>query len=191
MEAKEILRKKFKEDRKALSEKERAIRSEKIASESMRFLNAYRAIRHIHLFLPIKKLYEINTVLLLPSLFGAGYEVYGSITDRLGHKLQTVKITKDTVFIEDGMGIPIPKKPIYASNESIDLVFVPLLGVDDAGNRLGYGMGFYDRFFGQLRPKVLKVGLSYFDTVKSIPVAEHDVALDACVFPHGSVIFNK
>ncbi|WP_375584429.1 5-formyltetrahydrofolate cyclo-ligase [Cyclobacterium xiamenense] len=191
MEAKEILRKQFREDRKALGETERRIRSEKIASQSLLFLKAQKGVRHIHLFFPIKKLYEIDTLVVLPSLFDAGYQVYGSVTDRRARTLRTVKINKETVFIEDLMGIPVPEDPVYVSNECIDLVFVPLLGVDAKGNRLGYGMGFYDRFFGELRPEVLKVGLSFFREAKSIPVAKHDVPLDACVFPDKNVIFNR
>ncbi|MDN3689695.1 5-formyltetrahydrofolate cyclo-ligase [Cyclobacterium jeungdonense] len=191
MEAKEVLRKRFKSDRIALGEKERAIRSEKIARQCINFLNQQEKIRHIHLFFPIKKLFEINTVLLLPQLLDAGYKVYGSITDRKMQRLNTVKINEDTVFQEDEMGIPVPGNPKSAPNESIELVFVPLLGVDTKGNRLGYGMGYYDRFFLELKPDVLKVGLSYFAPKEELPRAEHDVPLDACVFPEGSVIFKQ
>lgn len=191
MEAKEVLRKKFKSDRIALGEKERAIRSEKIARQCITFLNQWEKIRHIHLFFPIKKLFEINTVLLLPLLFGAGYKVYGSLTDKKTLGLTTVKIDEHTVFQEDIMGIPVPANPESAPNENIELVLVPLLGVDKRGNRLGYGMGYYDRFFQELKPDVLKVGLSYFIPEEQLPTAGHDVPLDACIFPEGSVIFNQ
>lgn len=191
MESKEVLRKRFKSDRIALGEKERAVRSEKIARQSIIFLNQREEIRHIHLFFPIKRLFEINTVLLLPRLFDAGYKVYGSITDRRRQRLHTVKIGKNTVFQEDKTGMPVPQNPESAPNEIIDMVFVPLLGVDRKGNRLGYGMGYYDRFFCTLRPEVLKVGLSYFHPEEGLPAEGHDVPLDACVFPEGSVIFNE
>lgn len=191
MEAKEVLRRRFKADRIALGKEERALRSEKIARECMNFLVQRKKIRHIHLFFPIKRLFEINTVLLLPLLFERGYKVYGSITDKQSQRLHTVKIDESTVFQDDEMGIPVPQNPESALNEDIELVFVPLLGLDAKGNRLGYGMGYYDRFFHMLKPGVLKVGLSYFLPSGELPTAGHDVPLDACVFPEGSVVFNQ
>ncbi len=42
--------------------------------------------------------------------------------------------------------------------EASTLAFVPALAVDKAGNRLGYGGGFYDRFFAQ-HSEVLKLAI--------------------------------
>ncbi|WP_163377650.1 5-formyltetrahydrofolate cyclo-ligase [Cyclobacterium sp. SYSU L10401] len=191
MEAKKELRKTFKTHREALGAGERELRSQKITSQALAFLAHFPEVQHIHLFLPIKKLYEINTVLLLQRLFDSGYQVYGSITDRAAHRLKTVRFSTNTFFREDPMGIPVPEQPEYANEELIDLVFVPLLGVDAEGNRIGYGLGFYDRFFPQLRKEVVKVGLSYFKPEGSLPKDAHDVPLNACVFPDGFVIFNQ
>lgn len=191
MEAKEKLRKTFKSRRKALGEGERHLRSEKIASQAMSFLSKFPHVQHVHLFLPIKRLYEVNTVLLLQKLFEQGYQVYGSITDSSAHRLDTVRISRSTLFQEDRMGIPVPRDPEYVDEKVIDLVFVPLLGVDIRGNRIGYGLGYYDRFFLNLRDDVIKVGLSYFGTELSLPKDLHDVPLNACVFPDGYEIFIK
>ncbi|MGY8855544.1 MAG: 5-formyltetrahydrofolate cyclo-ligase [Burkholderiales bacterium] len=37
--------------------------------------------------------------------------------------------------------------PIWIENDNIDLVITPLLAFDTKGYRVGYGKGFYDRFF--------------------------------------------
>ncbi len=69
----------------------------------------------------------------------------------------------------------------------LDVVFMPLVGFDAQGNRIGMGRGFYDRHFAQrLRlshcRRPLLVGLAYdAQQVPALPHAPHDVPLDAIV----------
>ena len=51
---------------------------------------------------------------------------------------------KDPLIINK-LGIPEPS--IKSSKTVPDLIFVPLVGFDNNLNRLGYGGGFYDRYF--------------------------------------------
>jgi 5-formyltetrahydrofolate cyclo-ligase len=68
------------------------------------------------------------------------------------------------------------------------LLLVPLLGFDDAGHRLGYGDGYYDRSLAAIRPKPFTIGVGYergrIDTI--FPQA-HDVPMDAIVTEAGLV----
>ena len=49
------------------------------------------------------------------------------------------------------LGIP---EPINSANKVVpDLIFVPLVGYDNNLNRLGYGGGFYDRYFEKILKK--------------------------------------
>lgn len=69
------------------------------------------------------------------------------------------------------------------SNEEISpqLVITPLVGFTRAGERLGYGGGFYDRVFANMQ-SVLKIGISYkMQELNSIPVEQHDVKLDLII----------
>jgi 5-formyltetrahydrofolate cyclo-ligase len=69
----------------------------------------------------------------------------------------------------------------------LDVVFMPLVGFDAAGNRLGMGKGFYDRCLAHRvamrnwrRP--LLAGIAYeVQQVSSLPRAGHDVPLDVIV----------
>jgi len=66
----------------------------------------------------------------------------------------------------------------------LDLVFVPLLGFDRRGNRLGHGGGYYDRSFAflneQVRPtEPLLVGIAYaFQELPEVDEEDWDVPLD-------------
>ena len=82
-------------------------------------------------------------------------------------------------------GIPEPANPGELLEPfQIDLVFVPLLGFDRRGNRLGHGGGYYDRSFAflndQVRPtEPLLVGIGYaFQELPEVAEEDWDVPLD-------------
>lgn len=64
-----------------------------------------------------------------------------------------------------------------------DVVVVPCVAVDDAGNRLGFGKGFYDRALGS-GPRPVAVGAVFDEqVVAAVPVEPWDVPLDVVVTP--------
>jgi len=65
----------------------------------------------------------------------------------------------------------------------LDMVLVPMLAFDMAGNRLGYGKGFYDRFLSLVRPKCLIVGLCYEEgkVETGLPIEKTDIPMDFVV----------
>ncbi len=143
-------------------------------------------IKTLHTYLPLEKNNEPDT---------------WAIIDRIRREFPHIRISVPKVnprtnemenFYFEGLhqievntwGIPEPKQGIPTPSEKIDLVLVPLLTFDQKGDRIGYGKGYYDRFFSQCRPDCKKVGLSFFDPVELISdLNEHDVKLNACVTP--------
>lgn len=62
-----------------------------------------------------------------------------------------------------------------------DILLVPLAGFDRSGHRIGYGAGYYDRSFAQIRQlrHVVAIGLAFdVQEVDAVPSEPHDVALD-------------
>lgn len=191
MEEKAELRKRYKEKRKSLGPEKREEYSRQIVEQVEKFLIAQNRFQHFHLFLPIEKLFEIDTFLLLDSLTKAGKQVYTSISDFDTGNLMSVKIDSKTTFILDDWGIPVPNEFEKVGDEILEVVFVPLLAYDLDGNRIGYGKGFYDKFLSGLSSEVLKIGLSYFLPEVSISaIEEHDVTLDLCILPSGIIEFK-
>lgn len=76
-----------------------------------------------------------------------------------------------------------------ADPEMIELIVVPGVAYDRAGNRLGRGKGFYDRLLATT--KAVRIGVAYdFQLVDELPVEPHDVKMD-CVITQSSVIVIK
>lgn len=76
---------------------------------------------------------------------------------------------------------------------SPDVVLVPLLAFDEAGYRLGYGGGYYDRSLRAMRGKgsVLAIGLSYEgQEIAHIPHEATDEKLDWLVTEKGARKFG-
>ena len=60
-----------------------------------------------------------------------------------------------------------------------DVALVPLLGFDRAGNRLGQGAGYYDRWFAE-HPSVRRIGVAWsVQAVDALPCDPWDVKLHA------------
>jgi 5-formyltetrahydrofolate cyclo-ligase len=60
--------------------------------------------------------------------------------------------------------------------DELDMVIVPGVAFDSSGQRLGRGVGYYDRFLRQLPKDTPVVGLAFdFQLVDRLPVEEHDI----------------
>jgi len=68
------------------------------------------------------------------------------------------------------------------SPQDIDLTVVPGCVFDNRGGRIGYGMGFYDRFLPDLPGSSLKVALAYeIQIVPLVPLDAHDCLMDMII----------
>jgi 5-formyltetrahydrofolate cyclo-ligase len=93
-------------------------------------------------------------------------------------------LTDSTKIIKNKWEIPEPERGITITPLMLDVVFIPLLGYDTFGNRVGYGKGFYDNFLKSCKPNILKIGLSFFKPIRKIQgIRPEDIPLDYCVTP--------
>jgi len=89
------------------------------------------------------------------------------------------------------IGEPIGGRLIAAP--ALALVLMPLVGMDNAGNRLGNGAGYYDRWLAfrlGRRGTPLLVGLAFECQRQAfIEPQAHDVPLDAVITENGLQLF--
>ncbi|HSN72183.1 MAG TPA: 5-formyltetrahydrofolate cyclo-ligase [Steroidobacteraceae bacterium] len=94
-------------------------------------------------------------------------------------------------FNRYGLAEPAARSSRPLAARRFDVVFVPLVGIDPTGTRLGMGGGYYDRYFAfRRRHRALRkprlIGLAYdFQRVPFIERAPWDVPLDGVLTESG------
>jgi 5-formyltetrahydrofolate cyclo-ligase len=140
--------------------------------------------RRIGLYLSMAE--EIDTAPLLRLAFARGCHV--ALPRIVSVRHDRMRFHDWTGGVKRGAyGISEPDGGQMRGARELDVVFLPLVGFDARGNRIGMGRGFYDRHFAQRllfsrHRRPLLVGLAYdVQQVAALPRAAHDVPLDAIV----------
>ena len=136
--------------RAALGEEERKSKSQ-IIQQKLLDLPEFQKAKTVLLFLDFRG--EVETMALAEETIALEKDL---ILPRCAPQgiLLPIEVRDLTTDLEPGaFGIREPKLSLGVVEPSeIDLVIVPGSGFDLQGNRLGYGGGFYDRFFMLLEP---------------------------------------
>ncbi|SMB94606.1 5-formyltetrahydrofolate cyclo-ligase [Hymenobacter roseosalivarius DSM 11622] len=149
--------------------------------------------RWLHVFLPIAQQHEPDTWLIIQRIWAEFplVQLAVPVVQNDGKTLRHYHLTPQTPLVANHWGIPEPVDAAEMPPTAFDAVLVPLLACDLAGNRVGYGKGFYDRFLQQCRPDAQRIGLSLEPPIAQITdIDPNDQALTACVTPERIWQFN-
>ena len=117
---------------------------------------------------------EVQTIELISHLLNEKKSVS---LPKISSNTMSFRMIDDLSRLEKGeFDIPEPKDnaPIQ---EKHDVILVPCVGLDNEGNRIGYGQGFYDKYLEG--DNAIKIALSYSkQIVKSIPISTEDIKMD-------------
>lgn len=115
-----------------------------------------------------------------------------------GRQMHFHRFNSGDALLSNRFGIDEPNasSPSIAAS-ALDLVLLPLVAFDAAGNRLGMGGGFYDRTFAfrlddasALRPQL--IGLAYgFQEAETLERQPWDVPLDGILTEAGYRAFSR
>lgn len=130
---------------------------------------------------------EVGTSPLLEGLLSRGKSCYLPVLLKDTVTLEFRQYLPDKPLVTNFFGLlePDASSPVIAP-DALDTVFMPLVGFDDAGNRLGMGMGYYDRTFAFLkdgdRTRPVLVGLAHeCQRVEKLEAADWDVPLGGVI----------
>lgn len=168
--------------RREIREKKRAMTDVQIEEASARlgeqFVNcpAYLQAKTIYGYLPYNQ--EVRTVPMLEQALRDGKRV--AVPKVFGDEMKFIYLDDFTKVEKGYAGIPEPVADGPVAEDKEALVLMPGLAFTKAGDRMGYGGGFYDRFLAD-EPNHPTVALCYaFQIVESIPTEEFDIPVD-CV----------
>lgn len=181
---KQELRLIFREKRGKISPHELAKMNDLILVNFQRIQLPY--LRFVHTYLASPKLKEPATDLIIRYLQfkNPALEVLVPKIDQATGSMVHIPINGKVEWEQNSFGIVEPKEGNPIEAKMIDLVLIPLLAFDVNGARVGFGKGYYDRFLGECRKDVLKIGISLFGPSSIIEdINEYDVPLTAAVTP--------
>jgi 5-formyltetrahydrofolate cyclo-ligase len=126
---------------------------------------------------------EVDTIGLIEEMLRSGKRAVVPVVDKERGELTPCEISslKELDLGTYGVMEPKPSENKIVDISEIDLVIVPGRAFDKKCNRLGRGMGYFDRFLKKpIKSKI--IGLAFSEQVfDNIPVNENDVKVDAVV----------
>lgn len=131
---------------------------------------------------------EINTVPIIEELLAQGKNVYIPWIDQEKNIMLLTRLKDlDKELMTGFYGIQEIKeeyKSLYDGD--VDVVLTPGLVFDKNFYRIGYGGGFYDKYFSSIDYSPFKIALAYsFQVVDQLPVEEYDQQYDALLTEKG------
>ncbi|MGE8377659.1 MAG: 5-formyltetrahydrofolate cyclo-ligase [Sphingobacterium sp.] len=192
MKSKKELRQEFKIKRCQLSTEDEESLNHKLLLQFQKI--DLTKVSYMHVYLPIQKYHEPDTYPIINYVkeFFPKIILVVSRSNFSDYSMQHYILDHQTIFETNEWGIPEPVSGVEVRPSVIDFILVPLLAFDVDGHRVGYGKGFYDRFFALCTLETQRVGLSFFDPIERIADRnEHDVVLTKAITPNRIYSFSS
>lgn len=140
-------------------------------------LREYREAHSIYCFCSVDR--EVNTRPILSRALEEGKTVALPVIE--GGRMRPRRLGPEGLLVPGAYGIPTPPETEpWINEEEIDLILVPGLAYDEAGYRLGYGGGYYDRLLSTAPG--LAIGLCREAMIlRELPRESHDMAVEILI----------
>lgn len=183
METKQSFRAQYKKIRAALSKEVRAAHDSKIARH-ITGLNLYKDAKTLMAYCAIGS--EASVQAVITHALACGKTVLLPVTNPDTQTMYAAQLTAIDQLVRGGYGIYEPKD-VRPYCGPIDLALVPGLVFGRHGQRIGYGKGYYDKFFGTNHVAV-KAGIAYACQICEESFGEaHDIQMDYIITEQGAV----
>lgn len=161
--------------------------------EILKATEEYKQARVIMCFVSFQD--EVDTHPFIKEALAEGKKIYVPYIIREERVMVPAEILDFDQDLEPGYyGILSPREDSLRLKDKseIDLVVTPGVLFDQRGYRIGYGAGFYDRFFSQLNPNVPKIAIAFsLQQADDVPTDEFDIPVDQLITENGRIHFRE
>ncbi len=165
---KKVLRKEYFKKRADIQNREE---KSEVIRKRLRELDIYKNAKSVFIFISYKS--EVNTHEMIKMIKEDGKKLLVPLV--IGKEMIATEIDGIEDLSPNKMGILEPKKGDPVTD--VDLTITPGLAFDKDGYRLGYGGGFYDKFFEKIDTTSLAIGFDEQRT-ESVPHEDYDKKVD-------------
>ena len=177
---KKELRKKYTKVRAEVEDKEG---KDKLIRKNLRELDIYKKAKSVFVFISYKS--EVDTRGIIEDILADGKKLLVPLVK--GSEMIAVEVKGIDDLEPNKMGILEPKSGDEVTD--VDLTITPGLAFDKNGFRLGYGGGYYDKFFAKV--DTIRMGIGYSDQyVESLVHEDYDKALEYLLTEEGLIEFE-
>lgn len=175
---KNTLRRQLKNFRRNISINEKSV-MDKFIAENFLNSNDYRNCKRLLIY--VSSGFEVSTAEIMKKAFFEK-EVYCPRCEGKGNQMDFYKVEDFSQLEKQSFGIfePISTCKKLEDFSSDDICITPGLSFDKSGYRLGFGRGFYDRFFEKFNG--IKIGICYESGyVEKLPYDDYDKKVDKLI----------
>jgi len=181
IQRKDVIRKEVLELLTGMKTEEKIAKDEKIFS---RFLSDpdFLQSENIMFYISFKK--EVETRNLIENAIAVGKKVFVPVIDKRRKNMHASELRSLDEAKSGNFGIDEPEDGFLriADSGNIDTIVVPGIAFDMRCNRIGRGLGFYDRFLARLSGKARFIALAYdVQILENIPITEADVPMNKII----------
>jgi 5-formyltetrahydrofolate cyclo-ligase len=188
-------------DKKTLRKHIIALRSEKTRDERIEAETiVFNLLKQFDLFFNAKNISsfvdfrdEISMTVINQAIIDAGKTLLLPYISPTTKEMQFYMVEDLSSLKRNSFGIlePDPEMHSLYDESRIDCVLTPGVAFDAKGYRLGYGGGFYDRFFSRIEKAIPKIGIAFdLQCVETIPVEYYDHPITHIITEKGIRTFN-
>lgn len=175
--------------RSALSTYEREAHSEAILMNLLS-TDYYKEAKHVASFVDFRD--EVYMSPINHHILESEKSLYLPYVDMKEKRMTFHRVTdlSDLTLSKYGILEPNPQMHPEVDIQCFDLVLTPGVAFDHTGHRLGYGGGFYDRFFQALSSDVPRLGIAFsIQQLDLLPLEPHDLPLTGLITENGLQLY--
>ncbi|RNJ77693.1 MAG: 5-formyltetrahydrofolate cyclo-ligase [Nitrosopumilus sp. B06] len=135
-------------------------------------IDAYKNAQKVGAYYSIGS--EIKTRDMIQEVLSGGRDMF--LPRVTGSSMEFKRIEKFSSLEEGAFGIMEPRD-VCQTEDTLDVILVPTVGVSLDGTRLGYGHGYYDRYLAERKTLTISLTLEK-QVIGRIPGSAHDVSMD-------------